>query len=125
MKTKPNWYKNEYDSTWERTKAAFRNDWEQTKNDFGVKGNRDIDQDVDDTVKQMAGKQSTVRYGELDYDDIEGAFRYGHAARRHFGEEHPTWNDDLGNRLSADYDRDWKRDEPLVRYAYGYNYTRI
>lgn len=125
MKTRPEWYTTEHDSTWDRVKAAFKNDWEQTKNDFGVKGNRDLDQDVDDTVKQMAGKQSTVRYGELEYDELESAFRYGHAARRQFGEKHPEWDDDLGTRLAADYDRDWKRDEPLVRHAYMYNYSRL
>lgn len=38
-------------------KEAIKNDWEQTKSDVpGVEG-RDIDQDVDDTVKQAAGKE--------------------------------------------------------------------
>lgn len=37
-------------------KDAVKNDWEQTKSDLpGVEG-KDIDQDVDDTVKQAAGK---------------------------------------------------------------------
>ena len=125
MKTRPNWYTTEHDSTWDRMKAAFKNDWEQTKNDFGVKGNRDLDQDVDDTVKQMFGKQSTVRYGELEWDELEGPFRYGHAAHGHYGKEYPTWNDELSSKLAADYDKDWNRDEPLVRYAYRYNFSRM
>ena len=125
MKTRPNWYTKEHDGTWERVKAAFKNDWEQTKNDFGVKGNRDLDQDVDDTVKQMAGKQSTVRYGEYEWDELESAFKYGHAAHGHYGKDYPDWNDELSSKLAADYDRDWKRDEPLGRYAYRYNFSRM
>ena len=40
------------------TKEALENDWEQTKNDIpGLKG-ADIDQDVDDTAKQAAGKDN-------------------------------------------------------------------
>ena len=31
----PNWWSKEYDSAWDRVKAAFRRDWEQTKHDFG------------------------------------------------------------------------------------------
>ena len=89
MKTRPNWYTKEHDGTWERVKAAFKNDWEQTKNDFGVKGNRDLDQDV------------------------------------HYGKDYPEWNDELSSKLATDYDRDWKRDEPLVRYAYRYNFSRM
>jgi hypothetical protein len=38
-------------------KEALENDLEQTKSDMpGLKG-KDIDQDVDDTVKQAAGKE--------------------------------------------------------------------
>jgi hypothetical protein len=38
-------------------KEAIKNDWEQTKSDApGLEG-RDIDQDVDDTIKQAAGKE--------------------------------------------------------------------
>ena len=53
MKTRPNWYTKEHDGTWERVKAAFKNDWEQTKNDFGVKGNRDLDQDVEGRLEDL------------------------------------------------------------------------
>ena len=37
-------------------KEALERDWEQTKDDVpGLEG-KDLDQDVDDTVKQAAGK---------------------------------------------------------------------
>lgn len=39
-------------------KEALKNDWEQTKNDVGLDG-QDLDQDVDDTVKQAAGSEPT------------------------------------------------------------------
>ena len=40
-------------------KEALENDLEQTKSDLpGLEG-KDLDQDVDDTVKQAAGKEPT------------------------------------------------------------------
>ena len=40
-------------------KEALKNDWEQTKSDLpGVDG-KDLDQDVDDTVKQAVGAEPT------------------------------------------------------------------
>ena len=42
-----------------QVKEALENDWEQTKQDLhGLEG-KDLDQDVDDTVKQAAGKEPT------------------------------------------------------------------
>ena len=41
----------------ENVKDALKNDWEQTKSDApGLEG-KDLDQDVDDTVRQAAGKE--------------------------------------------------------------------
>lgn len=118
MKNKPDWYTEGHDSTWDRVKAAFRNDWEQTKNDFGVEGNRDLDQDVDDTFEQMFGKETTQRYGEAVYEEREDAFKYGHAARQHYGDGPLEWDDKLRAKLAKDYHGDWERDQPYVRYAY-------
>jgi hypothetical protein len=124
MATTATWHTTEHDSTWERVKAAFRRDWEQTKNDFGSDRARDLDQDVDDTFKQMFGKQSGYNYRDLDFKEEEPAFRYGHAARRHFGSTHKSWNPTLRENLRKDYTGDWKRDEPLIRYAYSYDQYR-
>ncbi|HLL25517.1 MAG TPA: hypothetical protein VK427_25445, partial [Kofleriaceae bacterium] len=57
--SKPNWWNQEHDSAWDRVKDAMKRDWEQTKSDltFGRTGT-DLDQDVGDTVKQMAGKEA-------------------------------------------------------------------
>jgi hypothetical protein len=50
----PTWWSEQHASTWERVKAAMRRDFEQTKNDFS--GGPDLDQDVDDTLKQAVGR---------------------------------------------------------------------
>ncbi|HYH07814.1 MAG TPA: hypothetical protein VEK11_12225 [Thermoanaerobaculia bacterium] len=115
MKNKPGWYTNDHDSTWERVKTAFRNDWEQTRHDFGSKTARDLDQDVDDTVKQAAG-------AEDGFDHHEQAFRFGHAANRQFRSQHATWNDDLDRSLRNDYGPDYDRDRSYIRHAYEYRY---
>ena len=44
----------------DNVKEALENDWEQTKADMPGMDGKDIDQDVDDTVKQAMGKQPTV-----------------------------------------------------------------
>ena len=53
----PNWWTKENDSAWDRTKAALKRDWDQTKHDFGGK-EPDTNQKVGDTVKQAAGKEA-------------------------------------------------------------------
>ncbi|HEY0156994.1 MAG TPA: hypothetical protein VGF28_06835 [Thermoanaerobaculia bacterium] len=113
MQNKPAWYTNDHDSSWDRVKAAFRNDWEQTKHDFGSKTARDLDQDVDDTVKQAAGSQES-------FEHREQAFRFGHAAQGQYGSQHPTWNDNLDSSLRDDYGADYERDRSYIRHAYEY-----
>lgn len=113
MRNRPNWYKDEHDSSWERTKAAFKNDWEQTKHDFGSKSARDLDQDVDDTVKQAAGSDDA-------FENHEQAFRFGHAAQQNYRRDYPTWNDELDTRLRTDYGADYDRDRRYIRRAYEY-----
>ena len=113
MRSRPEWYRNEHDSAWERVKAAFKNDWEQTKHDFGSKSARDLDQDVDDTVKQAAGSDDA-------FENHEQAFRFGYAAQQHYRKDHPTWNDDLDRQLRTDYGADYDRDRQHIRRAYEY-----
>ena len=41
-----------------KVKEAMERDWEQTKSDVtGDRKGKDLDQDVDDTIKQAAGKE--------------------------------------------------------------------
>src|SRR5690606_14417876 len=86
-------------SAWERIKKAFANDWEQTKADFGVESARDMDQDVDDTLKQASGSKDS-------FENREQAFRFGYAAQRRYQTKYPKWTDDLDAELRDEYDGD-------------------
>ena len=104
-------------SGWERIKKAFANDWEQTKNDFGVKGTRDLNQDVDNTIKQAVGKDDA-------FENREQAFRFGFASQRRYQTDYPKWNKDLDRRLREDYDGDFDADRRYIQHAYDYNYEK-
>ncbi len=57
MRKNPLWWTDEHTSAWERAKAAFRRDWEQTKADLTGRGKgHDLNQDANDTLRQAAGK---------------------------------------------------------------------
>lgn len=115
---RPGWYNDESDSGWGRVKAAFANDWEQTKHDFGSKTSRDLDQDVDDTVKQATGSRDA-------FENHEQAFRFGYAAQRHYRSQYPTWNNELDTQLRKDYGTDYERDRAFIRHAYEYRYPAM
>jgi hypothetical protein len=115
MRNRPTWYTNDVDSSWDRVKAAFANDWEQTKHDFGSKTSRDLNQDVDDTAKQAMGSSDA-------FENHEQAFRFGYAAQRHYRSDYPTWNSDLESRLRQDYGTDFDRDRNDIRRAYEYRW---
>ena len=115
MTNRPGWYTDEHDNGWDRVKAAFRNDWEQTKHDFGSDTAPDLKQDVDDTVRQMSGSQDA-------FERHEDAFRFGYAAQRHYRPQYPSWNNDLDMRLREDYGADYDRDRDDIRRAYEYRY---
>ncbi|HEX6158656.1 MAG TPA: hypothetical protein VF111_00725 [Thermoanaerobaculia bacterium] len=110
---RPNWYTDDHDSAWQRVKTAFANDWEQTKHDFGSDRARDLNQDVDDTLKQAAGAPGG-------FENNEQAFRFGYAAQRQYKTKHPTWNNDLETQLRNDYGSDFDRDRSYIRHAYEY-----
>jgi len=112
---RPGWYTDEHDNAWQRVKAAFANDWEQTKRDFGSDNARELGQDVDDTVKQAAGTDDR-------FENHEQAFRFGHAAQRHYRSQYPTWNNDLETKLRTDYGSDFDRDRSFIQHAYEYRY---
>lgn len=120
----PKWWNTQYESSWDRVKAAFKRDWDQTKHDFG--GDQpDTDQDVDDTVKQAAGKQPIPPRGEPTYEEMEDAYRFGFGARSHYGKQHGTWNPQLQSQLEKDWretyqDRDWDLYSDSIRRGWNY-----
>ena len=113
---KPTWFNEEHDNAWNRVKAAFANDWEQTKRAFGSKNAREVNQDVDDTVKQAAGSPDG-------FENHEQAFRFGYAAQRQYKTKYPTWNNDLETQLRKDYGTDFDRDRDDIRRAYEYRWS--
>lgn len=113
MYKRPTWYTNEHDSAFDRVKAALKNDWEQTKHDFGSDSARNLGQDVDDTVKQAAGTDDA-------FENHEQAYRFGYAAQKQYKTQYPTWNNDLETRLRQDYGDEFERDNRYIRRAYEY-----
>ena len=121
---KASWWSTEHDSAWEKVKDAFRRDWTQTKHDLG--GNEpDLNQDVDDTVKQAAGKQAIPPGNAPNFEEHEPAFRFGYGAMQQYGKQYPQWDDKLENTLRKDWsangdDGSWKRYAKSVRRGYEY-----
>jgi hypothetical protein len=120
----PKWWSNENDSAWERVKAAFKRDWDQTKHDFGGR-QPDTDQDVDDTVKQAAGKQPIPPRGTPTYEEVEDAHRFGFGAHSYYGSRHRTWDSELEAELQRDWqetysDRDWARYRDEIHRGWDY-----
>ena len=113
---RPGWYTEEHDNGWQRVKAAFGNDWEQTRHDFGSNTARELNQDAGDTVKQAVGADDA-------FENHEQAFRFGYAAQSQYKKQYPTWNDDLDTQLRKDYGTDYDRDRSDIRRAYEYRYA--
>lgn len=109
----PAWWNDEHTGRWDRVKAAFRRDWEQTKNDFGSDSARDLQQSASDTFQQATGKQPLPGF-----DQIEPALRYGYGAQAHYGTK--DWDSATETRLRADYPGDYDRDREYVRRGYEY-----
>lgn len=126
----PSWWTAEYDSSWERVKAAFRRDWDQTKHDFGGK-QPDLDQNVGDTAKQAAGKEAIPPRGVPNFDEDEAALKFGFGARRHFRSEYPSWNDELEARLKEEWQtasedqQNWERQRQTIRRGWNYDDNRV
>jgi len=124
QKRNPKWWTKENDSAWDRVKAAFKRDWDQTKHDFGGR-EPDTNQDVDDTVKQAAGKQPIPPRGTPTFEEAEDAYRFGYGARAQYGKEYTTWDDQLESQLEQDWtevyrDRDWARYRTSIRQGWDY-----
>lgn len=113
---RPKWFTDEHDNGWQRVKAAFSKDWEQTKHDFGSNTARDLNQDAGDTVREATGAGDG-------FDRHEPAFRFGYGAQRQYKSQYPTWNNDLETQLRSDYGNEFDRDRSFIRHAYEYRYN--
>ena len=101
------WNDEKHGSAWDNVKEAFRRDFSQTKADFNIKGGKELNQGVDDTVKQAAGKQSIPPGNQpnpQDFEKFEPALSYGFGARTEYGQKFKDWNTDLETQLEDEWD---------------------
>jgi len=123
----PNWWNQENDSAWERTKAAFKRDWDQTKHDVG--GHEpDTDQKIGNTARQASGKEAIPPRGVPTYEEAEPAYRYGFGARLEYGAEYPVWDDELETQLKGEWEeiaparrQTWMQDRAIIRRGWDYD----
>lgn len=119
----PKWWNNEtHGTTWEKVKAAMKRDWEQTKSDMGVKGAKDLGQDVGDTVKQATGTEP------IPWEDVETPLAYGYGAHQHMsstGAHTHGWDDKVESSLKEEWEkgreatrRGWEDVKAHVRHGY-------
>jgi len=98
MRWKPSWWREDrHGSAWDRVREAMRRDWEQTLHDVHIKGGHELNQKLDDTVKQIAGKEPIPPIDRPnpakivgDWNDVELPLGYGYGARQEMG---GGWND--------------------------------
>jgi hypothetical protein len=120
----PKWWNKENDSAWDRVKAAFKRDWDQTKHDFG--GHQpDTHQGLSDTVKQASGKQPIPPRGQPTYEEVEDAYRFGYGARSQYGRQFANWDSRLETQLQQEWrelyaEREWARYRDLVQRGWDY-----
>ena len=124
MQNNPKWWNKQNESAWEKVKAAFKRDWDQTKHDVG--GHEpDTHQHVGDTVKQAAGKEAIPPRGVPNYEETQDAYRFGYGARSQYGNRFSRWDPLLETELERDWretykDRDWQRYRESVRRGWDY-----
>lgn len=129
------WSKEQHENAWERVKEAMKRDWEQTKADLAGHG-KDLDQGVDDTVKQAIGKEAIPPVNQANvhhphpvtkpiWKDVEEPIQYGYAARTQYGTTHAKWDDKLEGTLKSEWEgasttahRDWNDVRAYVRHGY-------
>lgn len=126
---RPAWWKEDkHEGAWSRVKEAFRRDWDQTKKDLHI-GGHELNQGVKDTVRQAVGKQSLPPIDQAnppkvigDWDEAEIPLGYGYGARREFGQEHPSWDEDIERKLRSDWEdprnddrRDWADVKGIIK----------
>jgi hypothetical protein len=124
---KPSWWTEEHASSWDRTREALRRDWEQTKHDLHL-GGHELNQTLDHTVAQAAGKQVTPAIDAPNppkviahWEEVEPAIGFGYAARAHYGARYPKWNGELERALHDDWHDakvSWNEIKGYVRHGY-------
>jgi hypothetical protein len=122
----PNWWNEDNDSAWERAKAAFRRDWDQTKHDLGGQ-EPDTNQKIGNTARQASGNEIIPPRGVSAYEEVEPAYRYGFGARSKYGAEYLEWDDELEMHLKGEWEQiaparkqTWMQDRAAIRRGWDY-----
>src|ERR1035438_1275997 len=111
----PNWWNQENDTAWERT-----------KHDLG--GHQpDTDQKIGNTTRQASGKEAIPPRGVPTYEEVEPAYRYGFGARSKYGAKYPEWDDELETQLKGEWEeiaptrrQTWMQDRAIIRRGWAY-----
>jgi hypothetical protein len=121
----PTWWDDNRESGWERVKAAFRRDWEQTKADLsGGKKGQDLNQDAGDTMRQATGKQhipGDYQANPMDADDIEKRVKKAEKEAKREAKEAEKAADRTRDERTRGWDRwnTWEEAETPLMYGYG------
>jgi hypothetical protein len=110
---RPQWWNNEHDSAWDRTKAAIRRDWEQTKHDLGG-GGKDLNQDASDTFAQARGTAPLPPTAVPNVPDEADIKRHAKEAEK----EHKKAEKEAEKAVKEEL-KNWDRSEDAIRYGYG------
>ena len=102
------WNEDKHGSAWQRAREAMKRDWLQTKADFGADSGKELNQDVDDTVKQAAGKEPipSINQPNPEFELIEPALAYGFGAHQQYGEKYDHWDQEVETKLRTEWDPD-------------------
>ena len=122
----PTWWTPANDTAWDRTKAAFKRDWDQTKHDLGAK-RPDTRQGITDTINQAVGTEAIPPLGEANYEKLEPAYRFGYGAYDYYLPTFELWNTDLEDRLKSDWNTtnplrvtNWTEDRAAIRHGWNF-----
>lgn len=122
----PNWWDQTYESAWERVKAAFVRDWDQTQHDLG-NSVPDTHQNIPHTLAQAMGKEPIPPRGVATYEDAEAGYRFGYGARRYYGKSVHEWDNQVEERLRKDWqeltahpERSWDRYREAIRRGWNH-----
>lgn len=125
----PNWWDETYESSWERVKAAFKRDWDQTQHDLGIP-RPDTHQTLPNTLAQAIGGEPIPPRGVPAYEDAEAGYRFGYGARRYYGKSPQEWDEQMEEKLRKDWqeltahpERSWERYREVIRRGWSHAET--
>lgn len=120
----PGWWTQDQDRGWDRVKAAFRRDWEQTKADLtGDRQGSDLNQQASDTLAQAFGKQpvpSETTINPMDADELEShVARAAKQATRVADRLADDTEKSIAKRAETTGDGGWSDAEAPIRFGHG------